>query len=326
MMFERNHPKAWSRCFSRCSGTRAVGRSATAFTLVELLVVIAIIGILVALLLPAVQAAREAARRTACTNSMRQLGIALHNYHDAKGSFPVSNFMKGGTALDELGWGWLPQLLPYFEEQALHDLCDFTELPGAPINQLACETTPDVLVCPSCVYGKDLAYKEYSAVLVAQTSYATCIGDYWNATGAKGPGAPDDIYFGNNDVPPRGVISRYGWSASFRHIPDGTSHTYALGECVGHWCINQDFPHQAFATTAHPINFKNDLFMELGITDYNDLDPEIKWDWAIAFRSMHPGGANFVMCDGSVEFVPDNINHYTYMARASRAGEEIEDQ
>src|SRR5262245_64832193 len=87
-----------------------------AFTLVELLVVIAIIGVLVALLLPAVQAAREAARRSQCTNNLKQLGLAVHNYADAnKGAFPVGEY--------SWGWGtWLVGLLPYIEQQNLYDL------------------------------------------------------------------------------------------------------------------------------------------------------------------------------------------------------------
>jgi prepilin-type N-terminal cleavage/methylation domain-containing protein len=299
------------------------------FTLVELLVVIAIIGILVALLLPAIQAAREAARRTSCSNNLRQLGLALQNHHDSMGRFPVSNFF-GESKKPKLAyfWGELPQLLPYLEETSLHDFVDFTKIPNDPRNLTAIKTPLAVLTCPSSPYGRELGYQETyntsSKEQTAETSYATSIGDYRNATGTKGPGAPAAYEFGNGHIPPRGVISRYGWSAKFKDITDGTSKTFALGEVVGHWCINQDFAFQAFATTAHPINFKNDAYLALGNIDYNDQPTDLRWNWAITFRSLHPSGAHFAMCDASVVFVADNIDHFTYMARASRAGNEVE--
>ncbi len=303
------------------------------FTLVELLVVIAIIGVLVALLLPAVQAAREASRRAACSNKLRQLGIALHNHHDTTGRFPVSNFFKIGDHGNEnvsKFWGWLPQLLPSLEQSTMHDQIDFTKRPHDPVNLELVQTPLDVLTCPSSPYLTELGYQETintgSPETIAETSFAVNIGDYWNATGLKGPGAPENIFFGNQDIPPRGVISRYGWSAQLKDITDGTSSTFALGEVVGHWCINQDFPNQAFATTAHPINFKNEAFQEHGNVDYNKLPTDLRWNWAITFRSFHPGGAHFLMCDSSAGFISEDIDHFTYMALASREGEEVVNQ
>ncbi len=298
-----------------------------AFTLVELLVVIAIIGVLVALLLPAVQAAREAARRNNCKNNMRQLGLALHNHHDTLGSFPVSNFFGTGNQNVAIRWGWLPQLLPFMEQQALHDFVDFDKVPHDPRNLVAFQQPLEVVTCPSGPYGMELGYQETqntgSREFIAETSYAASIGDYWNGTGTKGDGAPRNHRWGNGHIPPRGVISRYGWSASFKDIPDGTSNTFALGEVIGHWCINQDFPNQAFATTAHPINFKNQTYLDLGNIDYTRQPEPIRWDWAITFRSMHPGGANFLMCDASVSSVDQAIEHVVYHALASRDGQEV---
>lgn len=119
------------------------------------------------------------------------------------------------------------------------------------------------------------------------------------------------------------MISRYGWSAKLKDITDGTSKTFALGEVVGHWCINQDFPNQSFATTAHPINFQNETYLDLGNIDYTRRPEPIRWDWAITFRSLHPGGANFAMCDASVRYVSESIEPFNYHAMASRSGGEV---
>ena len=104
----------------------SAGTRRPAFTLVELLVVIAIIGILIALLLPAVQAAREAARRSQCTNNLKQIGLALHNYHDTHKSFPTGMVTfwpdpPGSHVTDEPVWGWAALVLPFIEQKPLHD-------------------------------------------------------------------------------------------------------------------------------------------------------------------------------------------------------------
>jgi prepilin-type N-terminal cleavage/methylation domain-containing protein/prepilin-type processing-associated H-X9-DG protein len=102
------------------------------FTLVELLVVIAIIGILVALLLPAIQAAREAARRTSCTNNLKQIAIALLNYHEARGQFPLGAYaaVEEDHVAEEDGLGWATQILPQIEEQAVYDRIKGNKVPG----------------------------------------------------------------------------------------------------------------------------------------------------------------------------------------------------
>ncbi|MCH2113690.1 MAG: DUF1559 domain-containing protein [Pirellulales bacterium] len=305
----------------------------SAFTLVELLVVIAIIGVLVALLLPAVQAARDAARRTSCVNKIRQLGLALHNHHDSIGRFPVSNYAHPfPNKKIAKYWGWQPQLLPYLEQRALHELIDFTQVPYAERNLPAVQTPLAILGCPSNLYGNARGFTERHVTnfleTVTQTSYAACIGDYKNATGTGWRGNGVRAYhYGNGHIPPRGVISRFGWSARSKDIPDGLSNTFALGEVVGQWCLSQDFPFQSFATTSHPINTGNSLYLEVGNIDWwgerGNYPKQLLWDWAVSFRSMHPGGANFLMCDASAPFISESIDHFSYMAMATRDGGEV---
>src|SRR6056297_544562 len=128
------------------------GRRRAGFTLIELLVVIAIIAILVALLLPAVQQAREAARRSSCKNNLKQLGLALHNYHDTHGMFPIN----WGTGYDgttnptsSVQFSWMTYILPYIEESALYDTINFNEALDDPNNNAAASTVIDTYLCPS---------------------------------------------------------------------------------------------------------------------------------------------------------------------------------
>src|SRR4051812_46558261 len=121
------------------------------FTLVELLVVIAIIGILVALLLPAVQAAREAGRRTQCANRLKQIGIALHNYHDTFNTFPpgVLALTTSNDPAGNHGWGWGAMLLPFLEQAPLHDQINFEQDTTTPANLALINQTLSAFQCPS---------------------------------------------------------------------------------------------------------------------------------------------------------------------------------
>jgi prepilin-type N-terminal cleavage/methylation domain-containing protein len=329
-----------------------------AFTLVELLVVIAIIGVLVALLLPAVQAAREAARRAQCQNQMRQIGIALQNHHDTHGRLPAGEFWyynpnkKPGPGF--MSWGWMPKIMPYMEQANAISQADFNY--GATVNNFegvfnrdAIQMTIPGLLCPSNPYREETTENEGFRALsnprnqIAEADYAACIGDYRNAGGAgdgldhtvdaDGDGRPDYPPFGNvfaagnisNPYPPkhptRGVINRFGWAAEFRQVPDGLSNTFAVGECIGAWCLNQNYGTQSISTTAQPINHRNGYFAQGSENWPTNDNPQ--WSDAIAFRSLHPGGAHFIMCDASGHFVTENVDHATYRALASRDGGDI---
>jgi prepilin-type N-terminal cleavage/methylation domain-containing protein len=194
------------------------------FTLVELLVVIAIIGILVALLLPAVQSAREAARRMQCSNKLKQLGVALHNYHDTYKAFPSTPGGNGilsanrGTVQNWMRWGGLASLLPFVEQQAVYDRIDFrfswdsTDNSNGFQNRLVRRIKlDDVFTCPSDP-GSGLGITDF-----AQTSY--CF--------SRGPQASWDV--GNGQE--AGFGDGNNWHR-FRDILDGTANTFAMGEAV----------------------------------------------------------------------------------------------
>lgn len=202
-------------------------RARRGFTLVELLVVIAIIGVLVAMLLPAVQAAREAARRSSCSNNLKQIGIALHNYHDTNRKFPTAGFLTrpGTTAAQPLPYHhtWLTALLPFIEQKPLHDSTNFA-LPawGQPI----VGTQVGILRCPSDT-GL-LSPQESHGIAV--TSYAGSEGYHWWATAELNPAW--DANWGSW-LPKHGDYS--GLFACTRNftmasIKDGTSNSIVVAE------------------------------------------------------------------------------------------------
>ena len=323
------------------------------FTLVELLVVIAIIGVLVALLLPAVQSAREAARRAQCQNQMRQIGIGLQNYHDTNGQLPEGEFWLWKQELKPVAnwssWGWMPKILPFMEQGNALQATDFdykastNNFQGIFNRDMIQRQVPGFL-CPSNPYRDDNTDNESyyglanSRNQIAEADYAANIGDYVNGGGQgdgldptideDGDGNPDYPQFGNvfgstygERHPARGVINRFGWAASFREIPDGLSNTFAIGECVGVWCLTQNFGTQSFSTTAQPINHLNSFYLQ-GSENWPSRDNP-QWADSIAFRSLHPGGAHFMMCDTSTHFLTENVDHVSYMARASRDGGDL---
>ena len=334
-----------------------------AFTLVELLVVIAIIGILIALLLPAVQAAREAARRMQCTNHIKQLGLAMHTYHDANKRLAHGNGgdpAEGGAA--NAGWSWAPRILPFIEGAATFSKINFSKPPydrpaawtGANHDAMMADSSVECnykimrtiypnFLCPSDSFAEEITAEDGWSTTggigvntnwtLSQCDYAANIGDYRNATGigwgtnvTTRPAFHDENYTGagNNIKITRGPIGVCGWAAKFGEISDGLSNTFLFGECIGRLSFWQNWGSQCFGNTAHPINSRNKWLIDNlpNSAGAVTIDGLTTWDWNVGFRSMHTGGANFGMCDGSVQFVSDTVDGAAYRATASRAGGE----
>ncbi len=319
-------------------------RKSSAFTLVELLVVIAIIGILIALLLPAVQAAREAARRLQCGNNLKQLGLAIHLYAEqhkvlppngAPGVPPNDDWPGGGPyeVNPALKGGYLIRFLPFIEQQPLFDRVVFTGNPESnsfldppantmPVYKLVVPT----FLCPSGDgkhhwpgggrSGREGALTNYApSVGNAPATVCDLGGDQWGR---------NIKYHGDSTRANRvsGPFSAMFWSASFAGISDGLSNTIAMGEvrpeCNSHLRDGWMHVNATWTMTTAPINYPTCP----GEPGYNETQSSChginSWGTAIGFKSRHPGGANFVLCDGSVVFLSDAINYLTYQKLGDR--------
>ena len=325
------------------------------FTLVELLVVIAIIAILIALLLPAVQAAREAARRTTCANNLKQIGLALHNYHSTYGSFPpgystsadVADYING----KKIHHGsTLVLILPYMEQNELLELIDFTQVHSAEVARLPdgtflYELVLGAYVCPSDTNmaensGKspvwftggasskvteDRGLANYSPSFGSQAQITTPACGYPGNEFGNGPALMAQT---NESNEVSGVFGHGYVYIRIPHIFDGTSNTIAFGEIrpycsyyqmIGWW------RESGMRSGVHvPINY--DTCPENPCWTGNNNDPSSgctcnhhrSWQASVGFRSLHPGGAHFAMADGSVHFITENIEYLTYQRLGDR--------
>jgi prepilin-type N-terminal cleavage/methylation domain-containing protein/prepilin-type processing-associated H-X9-DG protein len=292
------------------------------FTLVELLVVIAIIGVLVALLLPAVQAAREAARRMSCTSNMRQLGLALHSYHDVYGKFPGARdpFSPGPFSTHA-------HLLDYLEQGNLSKLIDFTQPTSTGVNLTIANTAVKSFLCPSDpANGRVPGLTFGGCNLVANVGTGINSGDY--VTG-------DGVFLLTNPV-------------AFRNITDGTSNTAAFSESVigdgqnvavspqrqAVQLSGSTQPDASSCASGPWIGKRGDRWINGGYlsTAYNHfaLPNSATWDclnssnnygWKTA-RSLHSGGVNLCLCDGSTRFINSNLDMNVWKAVATRDGGE----
>ncbi len=301
-----------------------LGRS-HGFTLVELLVVIAIIGILIALLLPAVQAAREAARRTQCANNLKQMGIGLHNFVDAKRYLPYSSFwpysFSDPVQVNKIGYGWSTFVLDYMEEGNAKGLIDFRFGCNVPPNDKAMKTFLPFYECPSsppnvlvtcCINipGADDA---------AESDYAA-IATHRNIPGAATAGQPPRLASGamHENRHARDVGHR------LREFRDGLNKTLLVGE------TNYPFRDDPFRQThAGTPDCPGGIF-NIGkmwiccdhITTFHGINGKNWWQDEGVF-SHHPGAAQFVFVDGHVQMLPETIDQSVLNALTTRDGGEV---
>lgn len=311
----------------------------TGFTLVELLVVIAIIGVLVALLLPAVQAAREAARRTQCANNMKQLGIALHNFHDTFNKLPV-----GTHDDDNKSFCWRMWILPFAEQTPLYNQAvaagmwvppqmgggsnggSVDSIPGSEIAGITavsdiCKTKLNFYICPSDILPEkdnDGYYK---------TNYCgnigPVVGNITQCAGVKGRDQQGVLLFANdnNDT----------WTGSLATLTDGTSNTIMVGEVTTTENIKQGltndgrYPIWPSGNNNGGCNGTAGSAAVFRFIDANYfINRKVGNESNMTFGSKHPGGAQFVLGDASIRFITENIDMVVYRAAGTSAGGEAE--
>lgn len=303
------------------------------FTLIELLVVIAIIAILIALLLPAVQQAREAARRTQCKNNMKQLGLAMHNYHDTVGTFPFG--------FDERETLWTAMILPQIEQANLYQTLIWQEAGvgnwnsnGSP-NEVACGTLISAFRCASMAVPEGItnngipnrvpiSYRAVSGGNAISDDLSTIPAALSPKIALELQTGLDGMFFGCSNT-------------KMRDITDGTSNTLMIGESFTDPTFVRDGQAMDYWQFGAPSTGGWDCRPgDIGGTEYSEglgstygrinarLDPTIPGVVAeLAFGSYHVGGANFTLADGSARFISENVDLTLYRALGSMSGGEV---
>jgi prepilin-type processing-associated H-X9-DG protein len=287
--------------------------------LVEVLVVLAIIGGLIAILLPAIQAAREAARRASCSNNLRQIAVALHNFHDARKTFPDGYTSQVDAQGNDLGpgWGWAVRILPFTEERALVGTLQFGQAIASAAN--AARTTPlPLFICPSDPMETTWTAYRLGADGTPGAPICDVAGaNYIGVFGTTDPGAIGDGVFFRN--------SRIG----LKHITDGSSKTFLVGErseklgdatWVGAVTGGALFPEGNIPGDPN----EDGPGMVLGHVGEGNVPGGGSSD-VNQFYSQHGPGAQFAFADGHVSFISNEIDYRIYVALATRAGNETVD-
>jgi prepilin-type N-terminal cleavage/methylation domain-containing protein/prepilin-type processing-associated H-X9-DG protein len=302
MRFSRNNPASFAR--KECVALR-ITANRRGFTLIELLVVIAIIGVLVGLLLPAVQKIRETANRLKCQNNLKQIGLALHNYHDSQLSLPpgyrAALPYSDGTTDTAPGWGWAAHILPQLEQDNVYRMIQFDLPVEHALNAPAVRTMLRLYLCPSDLppaaafavpdgFGNPLA-------LAAPASYAACAGgDESETTDRYGLGA----FYRNSQV-------------RLTDITDGTSTTILIGErawanAEGIWAgvvsggVCRRGPYNPCPGSSSAWAPAPTLVLAHSHLNNTAADTDGGLD---DFSSKHSGGSNFLFGDGAVHFLRD---------------------
>lgn len=278
-----------------------------AFTLVELLVVIAIIGILVALLLPAVQAAREASRAVSCKNNLKQVGLALHTYHDTQRRLPPGWTANPGPE-DPNGWGWAAAILDHMEQRNVQAIINPNLPIDHPNNQQARQSVVPSYICPTDILeptftihgGGDDEHANQDQVgapmfLVAKSNY---VGVFGLSEIEDVPSAGEGTFFHNSRL-------------TFASISDGLSNTLVVGE------RGSKLGSSVWAGVIPGAN--GAMARIVGSADHTPNHAHHHFD---DFSSFHPQGVHFLVGDGSVQRINDQIDIAVYHALVTRAGGE----
>ncbi len=284
-------------------------RRPAGFTLVELLVVIAIIGILVALLLPAVQSARESARRLSCSNNLKQIGLAFHNYHDTYRYFP--NTDAGGSITRASAF---TAILPYLEQGPAYDLYNFSLGNSDPTNKAVVSQQIEVYLCPSASMRRKVPTAGCDDNDRAPGTYAVCTGsgDPW---GTSASGSPMN----------GAIVNSGSGTTGLRDILDGTSSTLLAGESA--WNIKD------YLFSSGPCSgqvrwgftyWSSPYPLATAFTTQAPFNPDSGGSAVLSrFRSDHVAGmVNFAFCDGSSRFISDTIDQAVLDALGTRQGRE----
>ena len=323
------------------------------FTLIELLVVIAIIGVMVGLLLPAVQATRESGRRSACSNKLKQIGLAMQNHHDARKAFPAGivlskELIADGNASGGLtGWrfngrcpAWGAVILPFMEQSEVYDRLPFSQatwtrygepsasLQSARVTVISSSATAVsarpllVYSCPSDTLKQteladNMGPSNYVGNFGVPTLAGSWSGGLWYGVAGQRTGPP---------LPNTHGVLYHGSSISTKDITDGTSKTFLVGEIStqqrGYNGDGEFMKLQgAGVWPAVPVQIKCDDYVLRQCDAAHPLNSQFPEDVILnanggidecdGFGSRHPGGANFVMCDGAVRFIGENIQSAT---------------
>ncbi|QDU11243.1 DUF1559 domain-containing protein [Gimesia aquarii] len=298
-------------------------RSNRGFTLIELLVVIAIIAILIALLLPAVQQAREAARRSTCKNSLKQIGLALHNYHNAHKTYPPGYIARGVTPTDRSdtetgsGFAWGVMLLPFLDQAPLYNQLDLNlDCTDSPNIDLADEALP-IFRCASD--PNQGVFSVSDGTNTYQLSSANYVGVYGYGSLTVAPGNPAE----------KGIMYRNS-NTKVRDLTDGASNTIVVGErSYQHQFVGASSTIQADSTwyaaipgVMRPAGMAMASMMEgqasliLGHVGQGGTmimqHPPNTTNHIANFSSKHEGGAHFLLGDGRVRFLSENMNYETF--------------
>ncbi|WP_417384931.1 DUF1559 domain-containing protein [Gimesia sp.] len=291
------------------------------FTLIELLVVIAIIAILIALLLPAVQQAREAARRSSCKNNFKQVGLAFHNYHETHGVFPYGcSLPRGGCSGSIPGnparFSWGTHLLPYLDLANVYNGFNFSlnynvapngglQQGGYKVATFQCPSDPQGddrtnhtggITNPGPAGGKDDIGKTNMAGIADSVNWLCDISNYRPTV------AGDGVLFNHSRVKIRDII-------------DGSSNTLFVGEVTGGRTGSYD---------GQGYTIWNVLDTAGGINGPNSIPGGGYWDkWDMEFSSYHTGGCHFLLGDGAVRFLSENIDQQTLSKLTTRQGGEV---